>query len=289
VVLLLLSNCVFTALSNIIYNETLNQVYLVIALFGIVLFTVMIIWFTVQLNLKNHDTLRSEYDNALLSAKLSDQNKLLESQEELHKIRHDLKHLLTLCNSADSFERDQELNEIANLYQSKVDQVFLPIQSNDPVIDRVLNIKGKEAAAKNISLTCQLNYTHPAAIEKTDLELVLSNLIDNAIEHIGLERHITVAIGIVHSSFQIRIINSIDHSVLDSDHHFKPSASSSEHGYGVDTIEQIVKEYHGSLYYCEDGFNLTAQVLLPDDEHYMSEKGKQEKDRQKPNSAGDHQ
>ena len=273
-VLLILCNIMFISMGNLIFLDEVNKVYLLLALISIIIFTVLLLRLAYQWNIKDREVLHSQYEINLLNARLADSKNLLDSQEQLHQMRHDLKHLLTLCSSSDSPDRDQELQHLADIYKDKIDHVVLPIQTCDTVIDHVLNIKRKEASIRDIDFVCRLNYTHPAAIEKTDLELILCNLIDNAMDHIGMERHIDVAISISRSNFQFHIINSIDHSVLDSNHNFLSLHRNAEHGYGVDTVRRIAEKYHGNLFYVEDGRNLTAQVLLPDCEDLMSEAGK---------------
>ena len=122
----------------------------------------------------------------ILQSQIESNEKVLRTREELNRIRHDMKHFILLLKKENINIQSDEINETIRQYES-VDLSSVPIQTRIPAINYVLNIKREEALLKNISFICSINLTKDVQMEDSDLYLLLSNLIDNAIIHIGIK------------------------------------------------------------------------------------------------------
>ena len=156
----------------------------------------------------------------------------------------------------------ETVQDTISQYEELVRNVPVPITTLSPAINHVLNIKREEALRKGIDFTASLNITHDINMEDSDLYLLLSNLLDNAIKHIGILKHIRVEMNDVEKMFRIRISNSIAHAVLDKNGNFISSSKDIEHGYGIRTVESIVSKYDGFISYAEENGELTISVMV---------------------------
>lgn len=261
-VLLLITIMIFISLSTVLYEDRIDQLQIVLSIFCVLIFTIIVFFHTIVMNEKERQSIKDQYQIELLQNKLTDSTKLLESQEQLHKIRHDLKELLSLYDG-NGITSQSDVKNIHDRYKNELDAIALPITTPDAVINQVLNLKREEAKSKEIEFTCKLNIVNPVSMDRIDLQLLLCNLLDNAIQHIGIKKQIFVEMETADGYFQIRISNSIDHNVLNNNHSFKSTAKNSAHGYGVDTVKELLKKYNGELFYDEDSHNLTCLALIP--------------------------
>ena len=126
----------------------------------------------------------------------------------------------------------------------------------------VLTIKKQEAAERGIDFDSTLNIPCSIPMEDADLYLLLSNLLDNAIQHIGIRRKISVEIISIEDRLSIRVINSADIKVLDNDNNIKYRPSE-KHGYGIMTVRTLLSKYGGTLYLDQDDENFAALAYIP--------------------------
>ena len=96
-------------------------------------------------------------------------------------------------------------------------------------------------------------------IEDSDMYLMMSNLLDNAMEHIGQKKQILLEIQDQGSMLMIRITNSADADTSFSEN----SQKDAEHGYGLKTIKRIVEKYDGTAEFRKEEDCYIAAVLLP--------------------------
>lgn len=125
----------------------------------------------------------------------------------------------------------------------------MPIHTINSAVNYVLNIKQEEAFNKRISFICSLNMTKDIHMKDSDLYLLLSNLLDNAITHIGIGKTIRVIIKEIKNTTMIQIRNSVNGKVIDSHGNFYNQNITDKHGYGIKTIQSITEKYDGTYFY----------------------------------------
>ena len=100
-------------------------------------------------------------------------------------------------------------------------------------------------------------------MEDDELYLVLANLLDNAIEHIGMRKRIYLEVRDVSDMLMIRITNSVDLQVLNDREEFIRYFHDEKHGYGVPTVKKILENNGGFLRYHQDESGLVATAMTP--------------------------
>lgn len=174
-----------------------------------------------------------------------------------------MKHLVRVLRELNELQTSEETIRVLERYEKEVEQDRVPIQTMSSAVNTILNLKREEAIQRGIDITVNANITHEIDMEDSDLYLLLSNLMDNAIEHIGIEKKIRVEIRDVEEMMMIRVANSADIDLLNSNHEFYSSATEENHGFGVRTIRQIAEKYGGFLTYVQEDHMITATVLIP--------------------------
>ena len=144
------------------------------------------------------------------------------------------------------------------------------IDTNRPVADVVLSQKSAIAMNKDISFQMQLDDLSQFPLPDDELVVVLSNLLDNAIEACELIsnkdlRYILIKIQYSPAVTYLHVENSTATPVTIKNNHIVSHKKVTGHGYGLQNIRTIL-ERHQSLYtlsYQEDDmiFCFSAQIL----------------------------
>ncbi len=244
------------------YHFEDQDVFMLLGIYSIVLFIVLIVYLFVSIYRHSMVETKQQIELDILHSQQSANRKILEAQNGLYQLRHDMKHLFQVLRRPEILNDKDGFENIITEYESLVKNTAVPITTISAPINYVLNIKREEAISKGIDFTSTLNITHEIAMEDSDLYLLLSNLLDNAIEHIGMLKRIRVEMNDVEKMFKIRITNSIDHPALDDKGNFISYSTNPEHGYGIKTIDSILKKYDGFIAYSDDNNDLVATVML---------------------------
>lgn len=254
------------AVSSLVLVSLVNETNITIALLCMIVFITLLLLIFTEITRQNERVHKTEYEKDLLDSQLVSINKLLKSQNELLQIRHDMKHLFSAFKDTDNLSPESiaELNKMRNDF----DQTILPIETISPAINAVVNTKRQEALEKHIEMTCTLNVAFEPHMEKDDLCLLLSNLLDNAIQHIGLHKQINLNLYSDASKFMIRIRNSCDIAVLDKDHHLIEHDHGIQHGYGLRTIRSLTEKYHGDMNMDQTPEEFAVIIILPQSEKH---------------------
>lgn len=241
-----------------------SDLYLLLGMYSVAIICVMLSRFFV--NIHKRLILENQHQNEIniLKSQVASNQKTIEVQKDLYQLKHDIKHFLQSAKNISI--NDTELNEQLKVLSNKYDTLQVPILTPIPALNHTLNIARDEAKSKNVDMVCNLNITNPLKIDENDLYLLFSNIFDNALKHIGIKKIINVYAKSADNLFALKVSNSIDKKVLNQQNKIIVNNSSLEHGYGIKTIESIIKKYNGSLLYEESDDIFSITIGLP--EHY---------------------
>lgn len=193
---------------------------------------------------------------------------LEQNQEQLRKLRHDMKNHLDILGT---FLRDQDIEQ-ANSYYQSLSKEFEPATftfCENSIVNAVLNVKYSQALHHHITCTFQIDIKETLPFDSISLCSLISNTMDNAIEA-GQQiaspdkRFIQLKMRYFNGYFSYEITNA-KQNVISSKHGkiktSKPDAR--KHGYGLKNVNAIVDEYQGTsdISYTEDEF--TVIILIP--------------------------
>lgn len=169
----------------------------------------------------------------------------LEKKEiSIRKIRHDISaRFVTIRGLIQNHKNDeaiQYINEALEIVQeSKMDRLC-PIES----VNIFLNYKKSVYTDIDISIDCKCDTN--SIIDVMDLNVILSNLIDNAAKEIrkhNVDNKIAIKIRQQNFVLTIEAMNSLSHKkALNSDH-----ITTKEHGLGLAIVNDLVDKYNGVI------------------------------------------
>jgi signal transduction histidine kinase len=204
---------------------------------------------------RNEEERKNELEKQLIASQLKYTHDSIAAADELHRLRHDVQHLLA------SLPESVVLTSAAKDLQERLSTIVLPVKTISPVIDTVINIKRDQAASKGIRFDCILNIIESPQLSEDDLYVLLVNLLDNAIEHIGVEKTIKIDMKSTKNYFLLTIANSVNNRIVDENGNLIQTEEV-KHGYGLKTIQAIVDTNAGNIRYEEKNHTFMVTLLF---------------------------
>lgn len=237
-------------LRDIIYQEALaNNLTNEARLVSIALFIIDIIVYIMCMGLVNNsaELFRERMKNLAFENKIADIEHIKEMHMQTMKIRHDMKNELLnirlLLKDGRDNDAERYLDEILNIKLSRSNIIFTDNYLVDAIINRTID------KCKDIGITietfieCQLK-----EINEMDIAILLSNLLDNAVEAAqkSEEKHIYLKISRVKKYLYIYVKNTFDKEVLTGTSGLQTTKENKlYHGYGLLNVKDIVTKYAG--------------------------------------------
>lgn len=240
----LLIKIIFTSNETILYTNEPNTTLAILSIYCLVLFSILICFTFGRMSIRQQQLLKSKYELANMELQFKIYQKALKSQNELLTIRHDLKHVLSTINNKD--DNLIFLNEIQSKYNNELDNLYIPINTSNTAINNAVNTKGSEAINKGIDFISNINFVSKINIPDDELFIILSNLLDNAIQHIGTIKLIRFTISELSGTLKVQVSNSVDPetSILPD---LTLSQNSSYHGFGLKSVKAILERNNGDM------------------------------------------
>ena len=212
----------------------------------------------------------SKTEKKLLQFQLQQQKKQMQQlNEQYNKIsimHHDYKHEIScIRNLIEQKEYDNAISYADTAISKSNKAIRVYVNSSSSVLNAVINDKLSTAQASGINTVCQIDSDIPEHMEY-DLSILLSNLLDNAIEACQRAEE-AASIDLTMSKFmgyyQILIKNTIPESVLASDHGLKTRKRDKiNHGWGLRSVKDIADSYDGMMDVYEEQNNFVVNVML---------------------------
>lgn len=206
------------------------------------------------------DSLIKLYNDRHEKMMLEQQNKayinqiklVYDSQNALRYYRHDMRnHLFKMRDMVEKSEYKQleEYIDQAVSYM-KIDKKV--IDSGNSEIDSLLNYKLRNIEEMNIKLETKFVLPHELFINVFDINIVLGNLIDNALEALKQcdERNLIVRLTYSKGVMFITIKNSFSGNIkIDSSEQklFTTKKDFKNHGLGLQSVQYTIDKYYGTM------------------------------------------
>lgn len=173
------------------------------------------------------------------------------------------RHIQVLRDLLDQEEYDSAKNYLSQLQANRTLKIFC-IHSNNPVIDVVLNQKHQLAQENGITMRVQVNDLSAIPYQTDELVVLLSNLLDNAIEAcLRMEdaREILCSI-LEEDGIYISIRNTSNPVVIENGEMATSKQNVAEHGFGVPAIKYILDRLNAEYTFAyKDGwFQFVAEI-----------------------------
>lgn len=203
----------------------------------------------VQFSLIERGTLEKELDftRTLLRETERQYNLSKESIDLINIKCHDLRHQIRAIGEGKglSDEAVREIEGAISIYDAKV-------KTDNEVLDVILTEKSLKCAKEGIELTCVADGRALGFMANADVYALFGNVLDNAINavmnvHSG-ERTIGVVVRRVGELVSVNVHNCYEGDI-DFDENGLPRTKQNHdfHGYGMKSIQHIVRQYSGTL------------------------------------------
>ncbi|MDO4260667.1 MAG: GHKL domain-containing protein [Eubacteriales bacterium] len=262
--LVLLPLCSVLMNAILLYSDSVTDFGMVLVNWGLLLINFLVFHLYEMLSRE----LYQKYENASLQQKLqsyANQMKLMmESEEKVKALRHDMKHHMNEIRLLAGQDKTGEIQNYIDAMQEFVSNPEEIVASGNWEIDSVLNYMLQRAKKELDTVEVQVQLPEKFS-HVFDLNVILGNLLENAIEGAGQteERRLKVSIMFARGILQIEIENSFDGRVDREQDRFLTTKPDKElHGIGLHNVRKIVKKYDGLMEMRAEKDTFFVKILL---------------------------
>lgn len=196
---------------------------------------------------------------------------LQQQYEEILILRHDFRNGIDcLCGMVEQGGCSGALEYAKQFKERKVNTILSQVQCSSTMLNAVVNAKFNDAQSKGIDTSLRLVVQIPHDLE-FDLSIMLSNLLDNAIE--ACEKNpsnaqILLTISEEAGYYRIVVRNTIAASVLKKNQELKTEKADKKlHGWGLRSVTDLVSKRNGLIDFYEKEGMFYVDILLPIEEN----------------------
>lgn len=187
--------------------------------------------------------------------------------DETYKFRHDFRKIIHTISYFSSQNQYENLNDF--LSTLNIDNIpnATTVFSGNQIIDAILNLKTYECENKKIQLKLSASPCTECKINSNDIILILSNLIDNAMEAVAKVPNERKIITLKIYNYEQNIIIYSENSYVQNkgkNHFFDTDKNDSKvHGWGIKIIHDLVIRNNGNVSFDYDNNLFKATIMLP--------------------------
>ena len=247
-----------------LYTGRVLQVYLVLSLTLLTLLVLFYALFFMMASGLNRNA-QLERENHFLSMQRARYDSLRASIDEARQARHDLRHHFNRLSAMAEEGKLDKIREYLDTVSSRIPNLEVRLCDNGAV-DSVLGHYCALARRESIPFSTQIDLPEKLPVDEMDMCLVLSNLLENALEASlrasGGNRQISVE-AYMHSDrlVLIQVSNSYEGEIREKQSVFQ-SSKRKGNGVGIQSVRRIAQKNGGGSTFTYNGSTFTAKVML---------------------------
>ena len=205
----------------------------------------------------------------MLNQQIQLQSKNMTSASELYSAQrkkvHDFRAHLNILNQLMKNQEYSAAEEyLEKITEQQTDRLFL-VNTHHPILDALFNTKAAEATQKKISIDFEVNDLSKLPFDASDMVVLLSNLLDNAIEACQQYDKGDKAIhvmAVAQQDFFVSVRNTSEPVVIINGSIPTTKPEPQMHGFGLANIRLILEKYSGeyTMFYENGWFQFTADI-----------------------------
>lgn len=189
-----------------------------------------------------------------------------ESYEKQRKREHEYKNQILCITALAQEEKYQELNEYLTGIEKKLTGSMELFDTNHSIVNTILNLKYQEARKKGILFVVKINDLSEIPITDEDIVIILSNLLDNALEACEQCEDKIVKLKFIkeYNKIIISVTNTLIKPPRKMGGTFRTGKSEhpEKHGFGITNICEAVERYGGSYAITYDDKEFRFAILI---------------------------
>lgn len=193
-----------------------------------------------------------------------------ENYDKQKKREHEYKNQLALIAALASENRVDEISHYLKQYNLEIMQHTDFIDTNNVIVNAILNSKYQETREKGIVFVVKVNDLSNLKIRDEDIVLILSNLLNNAIEACEQCEKPIIKMKFVKEEHQIilSVANTFSGNpvIVGKRYITTKTKEADRHGIGLENIKETVGKYDGSCVIKHDENNFKVAILIHNQE-----------------------
>ncbi|MDY5575947.1 MAG: GHKL domain-containing protein [Lachnospiraceae bacterium] len=266
IVMLIVTSMVCFFLNQVFNDEEHENLWFMLIVVCLIVVNVVMYYLVLIVSRSNH---RNAEMN-MLKIQLEQQKQYIievkERYQEMSKIRHDMKnYVANTLTLVENGKIEEGIAYMRKFQDMKLGNYQKFVFTDSDVINAVINSKFSYAYDKQIETNCNV-LGNILVVDEFDLSILLSNLLDNAIEACeNNTKKSKIWIDMMKKAgyLNICIRNTIDKSVLSENKKLETSKKDkSMHGFGMKSVREIVDKYRGIMNVWEENNEFVVDILL---------------------------
>lgn len=210
-------------------------------------------------------------DNVLLREQIaiyeSELRANVEQDRQVQALRHDMKHHIREIYSLADKNTDTDIIRYLDEMSDSMDNIEKVASTGNSVFDGILNYYAQKIKQEmnNVNFSVILKIPTDLEISSFDMNVILGNLLDNAMENVsgeaGQELQIEAVLEYIEGLLRIEVVNTFAGSISkDGDKIL--SHKGEGHGFGLSNVKKITEKYSGYMMTENESNRFKVVVLL---------------------------
>lgn len=175
---------------------------------------------------------------------------------EVKITKHDIKHVYEMLGYYISNHEYTKLSKFIDDKQENINKVPVLIQTDNEIVNMILNNKIMKAYSHNLNVEFEVFLKKEIFISDCDINDLLSNALDNAIDYNIENGNIQIKIIQEEAYIYISIKNSTENKEM------LTKKNITDHGFGIKSIKRICNKYNGVMETSLKNTEFTLQITL---------------------------
>lgn len=234
----------------ILYQSRIIQIYITISIvLLLILLLFYVMFYLMAKNLNKNNLLRQE--NQFLSMQQTQYEMLCNAIDETRQARHDMRHHFSALLALANRKEWSQLEDYLSKTQKSIPNSELNLCDN-PTVDGIAGHYGMLYKNHEIPFSFELDLPRELLISKIDISIVLSNLLENALEASlrteKTKRNIRTQAYLYSSNVMIISVENTFNGIIKEKNGIFQSSKRKGDGVGIQSIRRIAKKNGG---YCK--------------------------------------
>lgn len=224
-----------------------------LVLFGILFIILILNFFLFYLYNKIYELGKEKYEKQFLEEEVQMYARRFEtmqqSRDKIRALRHDLLHHLQMLQHFALTGNTEQLVDYIGRMNEQIEIATRGVNTGNDAVDAILDFMIEKAKREGTAITVKSSIPKEEFISIYDINILLSNLLDNAIEGVKgcSDKEIHLNIKTEQGLLCIYVENQYDGILYQEENRYLTRKNEDGHGIGLQNVSDIVDKYHGIM------------------------------------------
>lgn len=188
-----------------------------------------------------------------------------QSRDKIRALRHDLLHHLQMLQHFAMTEHTEQLVDYIREMNELIEVETRGVNTGNEAVDTILDFMIEKAKRSGVTISVKSNIPKEEFISAYDSNVLLSNLLDNAIEAAGgcPDKEVRLSMKMEQGLLCVCVENGYDGTLrCENGRYVTRKQEAKEHGIGLQNVKDIVNKYDGAMEIQTDHHIFRVNLLL---------------------------